>query len=1063
MACALLAGLTAFAATSATAQAGSHDRQVEPLNQYLVSGRVTADELARQGYDLQEALTARYKGKYAIVATAEQAKALEDKGATVEAPFGTARTMAAPPSPLTNPTHGYDVFRPWSLKPAPCPTRCATPNVPLKQWYGDLARRYPELIKEVTIGRSVLGQPIKAYKVTNDARDLRDGARPVTLFNAVQHAREWIAAEVNRRLFEWVVTHRRDKDIKTLLAQNELWFIPIVNPDGYDYTFTQPGTRLWRKNLRDVNGDGVIDPAHDGVDPNRNWTDKWNYDLEGASADPSTETYHGSGPASEPEVSALRALEAKLKPRFQIDYHSFAKLILYPEGWQVETPATDAPLMAALAGDDDKPAIAGFDPDVSAELYTTNGDITDDALHTFGTQAYTVELSGGSGPDVGGTTDLPGPDSLSPGGFVFQDDEAAVQAEFQKNLEFALDLAKSAKTPDQPKSHLGNTAPDMVPTTFSLSHGDPQVVEVNAKRSLGDVKVFWQVGGGAARSASLSEYAGGERYGKPGTYYHRLRGQVSGAKPGDQVKVWFGKGKRTTEPFTYTLKADSGKPVLLLTAEDYTGNSSDRDTPGPYPGPLYQGDYEAALNAAGVGYDVYDVDANNRTAPSPLGVLSHYRAVVWETGEDLYVRDGAQPGGTGTAKLLDDEVLATRDYLNDGGKLLVAGKFALQAGWDQFLYNPLGATPPAPVCPSNQSGLNDTEDRPAGQAFNCVALSNDFQQYWLGAYLPITAAADVDQAADLPFQEAGGPFGGLHFTVNGADSAQNQDNVYSFLTTSSVLSKSTYPQFSSDPAIKFDRPPSFDPPTGTHYAFSQASNQAYKRLTKTVDLTGKSAADLQFTTSYDTEPGWDYLFVEAHTVGQDDWTTLPDANGNTSQDLGSSCAEIPLSGMHPFLRHYETYTGPPAGTPDHSTCSPTGTSGEWNAATGNSAGFQDWKVDLTKFAGKQVEVSITYVSDPAVAGLGVFVDDAKFTADGGTIHETSFEDGLGGWSVPGAPEGSPGNANDWIQSASVGYVDGPGVGTADTLYWGFGLEGVTGADARGTLMKDALKYLGATG
>ena len=40
----------------------------------------------------------------------------------------------------------------------------------------------------------------------------------------------------------------------------------MMNPDGYDYTFTSAETRLWRKNLRDVNGDGVIDPNNDGVD-----------------------------------------------------------------------------------------------------------------------------------------------------------------------------------------------------------------------------------------------------------------------------------------------------------------------------------------------------------------------------------------------------------------------------------------------------------------------------------------------------------------------------------------------------------------------------------------------------------------------------------------------------------------------------------------------------------------------------------------------------------------------------------------------------------------------------
>ena len=113
----------------------------------------------------------------------------------------------------------------------------------------------------------------------------------------------------------------------------------------------------------------------------------------------------------------------------------------------------------------------------------------------------------------------------------------------------------------------------------------------------------------------------------------------------------------------------------------------------------------------------------------------------------------AQPGGTGTSKLLDDEILGIRDYLNDGGKALVAGKFALQGGWDQFLFNPLGA-PPAPFCKSNQVDPSGNDD-PAGQLFNCVAVSNDFQQYWLGAYLPIGAAVGNDAAAALPFQEVG--------------------------------------------------------------------------------------------------------------------------------------------------------------------------------------------------------------------------------------------------------------------------------------------------------------------
>ena len=1039
-----------------TAQAAG-DRTVEPLNQYAVSGRVTTDQLARAGYDLTEIKAIGKTGKLGIVATPAQAQALRDKGATVEA-LTHARAMSAPASPLTDPVHGYDVFRPWSLTPAPCPDLCTTPNVPLKKWYHDLASRYPELVKEETIGHSILGQPIKAFKLTAGARSTRDGSRPVTLFESTQHAREWISAEVNRRLFAWFIDHRGDRDIKRLLQQNEVWFIPMMNPDAYDYTFTSAETRLWRKNLRDVNGDGVIDPNDDGVDLNRNWPEKWNFDLEGSSDVPASETYHGTAPASEPEVQAARSLQRRLKPRFLIDYHSFAQLILYPEGWQVETEATDAPLMKALAGDDNNPAVAGFDPDVSAELYTTNGDVTGDAYNNWGTQAFTVELDGGSGDGVGGTVD--GPDSLPPGGFVFQDDEAAVQAEFDKNLDFALDLVKSAARPDEPTSHLGNTAPDLVPSAFTISTGDPQTVEVNAKRSLGNVRVFWQINGGRVQRGNLSEYAGGERYGKPGAYYHKLRGQVTGADAGDKVQVWFGSGNTTSDPFTYSVKSTTGNPVLLMPAEDYTGKTSDVGT-DPYPGPLYQDAYQAALDSAGISYDVYDVDANGRTAASALGVLSHYKAVIWETGEDTYVREPTQPGGTGVSKLLDDEILGIRDYLNDGGKALVAGKFALQGGWDQFLFNPLGA-PPAPFCKSNQVDPSGNDD-PVGQLFNCVAVSNDFQQYWLGAYLPIGAAVGTDSAAALPFQETGAPFGSAAFTVNGADSAGNQDNIYSFLTTSSVLPAATYPQFASRQAIKIDRPPSFDPPTGTHYAFSQAADDSYKRLSRTVDLTGKTTAGLTFTASYDTEPGWDYLTVEAHTVGLDDWTTLPDANGHTTNDItgNSSCPQIPIVDEHPFMAHYVTLHPESSPGASDATCDNTGTTGTFNGATGNSGGFVPFSVDLSAYAGKQVELSITYISDEGVQGLGVFVDDTKITADGATLAETSFEDGLGGWAVPGAPEGSGGNANDWISSTSVGYVDGPGVATGDTIYWGFGLEGVTGADTRATLVKDALTYLGA--
>ena len=64
------------------------------------------------------------------------------------------------------------------------------------------------------------------------ARATRCCSRPIN------HAREWIAAEMGRRLPGWFAEHKNDPKISELIRTRELWFLPIQNPDGYDYTFT---------------------------------------------------------------------------------------------------------------------------------------------------------------------------------------------------------------------------------------------------------------------------------------------------------------------------------------------------------------------------------------------------------------------------------------------------------------------------------------------------------------------------------------------------------------------------------------------------------------------------------------------------------------------------------------------------------------------------------------------------------------------------------------------------------------------------------------------------------
>ncbi|MEV1143633.1 M14 family zinc carboxypeptidase [Micromonospora sp. NPDC049799] len=894
------------------------------------------------------------------------------------------------------------------------------------------AARFPNLTKLETIGTTHQGKPILAVKVTKDAKKIRDGKRPAVLYASTQHAREWITPEMTRRLMHHVLgNYGTDPEITRLVDTTELWFLPVANPDGYDHTFT-PGNRLWRKNLRDNDGDGQITTA-DGVDLNRNFAYKWGYDNEGSSPDPNSDTYRGPGPNSEPETKALDRLFKRVGFEFLVNYHSAAQLILYGVGWQVATPTPDDVIYEAMVGDDAHPAVPGYDPDISAELYTTNGDTDTHATVRHGTLGFTPEMSTCQAASASDPDDewLP-EDCVS--GFIFPDDEELIAAEVAKNLPFALAVAKSTHDPDDPVSVVGRNTPDFVVDAFETSYGRDQQVAATVRRELRNVRLNWTVNGGRPKTVKVTEWQGGERYGDThDDYYAELRGKVTGARPGDRVEVWFTGNKRGTgvvasDHFTYRVHDDIGGDVLVLAAEDVTGLSPAQGVTSA----KYADEVTAALTAAGRTSDVYDVDVMGRKAPHPLGVLSHYDTVVWETGDDVIPRAQGQVPGTAARSALETE-LAVRDYLNEGGKLLVSGKYALfaQAANGAYAYQPNGP-----------AECTDADDA------TCLPLLNDFQQYWLGAY---TYVSDGGTGEDGPYAVKGsdGAFAGFDGILNAAGSAGNQDHTASFLTTSSFLPRDQFPQFASSAPVDWVRPGAapFDPRTGDWYLWSGQADESYKRLTRTVDLSGATSGELRFATSYDIEPNWDFLIVEAHEVGSDDWTTLPDANGHTGRETGESCASGWVDTLHPFLGHYVG-----------ADCSPTGTTGEWHAATAASNGWQEFKIDLSAYAGKQVEVSISYVSDWGTQGLGVFLDDASVVVDGTTVSETSFETAdLGGWTVAGPPAGSAGNATDWSRSQQA-FEEGAAVVTADTVYLGFGLEGLAPA-ARDDLVARSLAHL----
>ena len=216
----------------------------------------------------------------------------------------------------------------------------------------------------------------------------------------------------------------------------------------------------------------------------------------------------------------------------------------------------------------------------------------------------------------------------------------------------------------------------------------------------------------------------------------------------------------------------------------------------------------------------------------------------------------------------------------------------------------------------------------------------------------------------------------------------------------------------------------------------------YKRLTREIAVPA-GGGDLTFWTSYDTEPDWDFLAVEARTAGGNDWTTLPDARpATTTPEHGRELPGGERRGLDGRCTRTSTTTRRKPGSP--ATCTPTGTSGgpgtpHRGARTAGSSG----RSTSTSYAGKTVEISIAYISDWGTQNLGVFLDD--FAWPGGS---TSFEGtDTGGWQITGPPAGSGANSNNFAITDAGGFPVGASITTPKSLLFGYGFEAISTADA----------------
>lgn len=245
---------------------------------------------------------------------------------------------------------------------------------------------YPNLISaKQSMGNSLEGRPIWWVRISDNPDT--DENEPEVRFDSLHHAREPQGMQCNLWFMLYLLEEYGSDPLATYLVDNrEIYCVPCVNPDGYEYNRQQNpgGGGLWRKNRRN-NGGGSF-----GVDLNRNYPYNWGYDNNGSSSNPDSETYRGASAASEPEIQAMTAFISARDFETALSIHTYGNYWLAPWGFDEQYPGNwnhydeVGALVTAVNGYEHGPG--------SIVLYEANG-VTFDYDHgQHGTLSWTPEI-----------------------------------------------------------------------------------------------------------------------------------------------------------------------------------------------------------------------------------------------------------------------------------------------------------------------------------------------------------------------------------------------------------------------------------------------------------------------------------------------------------------------------------------------------------------------------------------------------------------------------------------------------------------------------------------------
>ena len=254
-----------------------------------------------------------------------------------------------------------------------------------------LQEQFSDIISErVIIGESEEGRDIWAFKISDNPNEDED--EPELLLTSLIHAREPLSM-MNLFYFVQLIgeDYESDSELNFLVNNREIWFIPVINPDGYVYneSIEPNGGGMHRKNRKDT---GCGNGTSRGIDLNRNYGFGWGSDDFGSSPDPCSAVYRGESAFSEQETQVVRDFILSKDFKIVLHYHSYWNTYIHPFG---DGSLPEEPALTTFQEIGNEMALFnGFSVGTGLATigYTVNGDAVD---WTYGDQdiiAYVPEV-----------------------------------------------------------------------------------------------------------------------------------------------------------------------------------------------------------------------------------------------------------------------------------------------------------------------------------------------------------------------------------------------------------------------------------------------------------------------------------------------------------------------------------------------------------------------------------------------------------------------------------------------------------------------------------------------